>query len=158
MVFLDCSCNGAIDYGRCDTFSCPTGDPIVTQKIIQNQVRAPASLYTMNIHSLSVKGPSSNNPLPQYYNVNWNQSSDRNRPHIQNRVVPTNGNSTRSSITRNRPGSGSPGGIGVDIKHNSYDRYLSRKKAHNLKSQSTSVAAVQGNKTKKYGMLARCNC
>ncbi len=42
--------------------------------------------------------------------------------------VPTRGNSTRSTITGNRPGAMTPGGQGVDVKHGSYDRYLSKKK------------------------------
>ncbi len=33
---------------------------------------------------------------------------------------------TKRSITSLRPGAMSPGGSGVDIKHNSYDRYLNR--------------------------------
>jgi hypothetical protein len=64
--------------------------------------------------------------------VNWNQMSDRREPHIQ---VVKNGagsgyhsSSTRRTITANRPGAMSPGGTGVDIKHNSYDRYLNRLK------------------------------
>lgn len=42
--------------------------------------------------------------------------------------VPTRGNSTRSTITGNRPGAMTPGGQGVDVKHGSYNRYLSKKK------------------------------
>jgi hypothetical protein len=64
--------------------------------------------------------------------VNWNQMSDRKEPHIQ--VVNTgagsgyHSSSTKRTITSNRPGAMSPGGAGVDIKHNSYDRYLNRLK------------------------------
>jgi len=42
--------------------------------------------------------------------------------------VPTRGNSTRYTITGNRPGAMTPGGQGVDVKHGSYNRYLSKKK------------------------------
>jgi len=91
------------------------------QKIIQNTVRVPASLYTDNLGALNVY----EKPDPRF-GVNWKQMSDRAIPHIQTTYVPTRGNSTKSSITRNRPGAMSPGGKGVDMKHNSYDRYLAR--------------------------------
>jgi hypothetical protein len=42
--------------------------------------------------------------------------------------VPTRGNSTRSTITANKPGAMTPGGEGVDVKHGSYHRYLAKKK------------------------------
>jgi len=38
--------------------------------------------------------------------------------------APTRGNSTRSTITANKPGAMTPGGQGVDVKHGSYHRYL----------------------------------
>ena len=90
------------------------------QKIIQNTVRVASSLYTMNLGSLKVyQSPE------KEYGVNWKQMSDRKIPHIQKVVVPTQ-KSTKRSYTLLRPGSGSPGGVGVDMKHNSYDRYLAR--------------------------------
>jgi len=100
-----------------------------TQKNIQNTIRVPSSLYTMNLGALSVY----ETPLNSI-KVNWNQMSDRKNRHIQ----PNSGNSqgsfyhgssTKHTQTRNRPGAGTPGGKGVDIKHNSYHRYLSRIKA-----------------------------
>ena len=51
-----------------------------------------------------------------------------------------------------------PGGIGVDVKHDSYARYLARKKTPNLLTQANSVKAKKGNKTKKYGMIPECPC
>ena len=177
----DCSCNATITnnytyHQRCIT--CPTdvsfsnaGIKEITQKRIQNQVRAPASLYTMNLAALNVTGPSSNAPLTTtgFYNVNWNQSSDRNRasnsqlPNNQKpRYVPTRGNSLTSTLTAHRPGASAPGGIGVDIKHNSYDRYLARLKSKNLKTQANSATPdpkkYSGNKTKMYGMISGCVC
>jgi hypothetical protein len=62
--------------------------------------------------------------------VNWNQMSDRKNPHVQKVVSASGsaygGNSLKRTKTRLRPGALSPGGVGVDIKHNSYDRYLAR--------------------------------
>jgi hypothetical protein len=56
--------------------------------------------------------------------------SDRARPAVQRAHTASgatyHASSTRSVITRLRPGALSPGGLGVDIKHNSYDRYLNR--------------------------------
>ena len=128
----------------------------ITQKLIWKQVRTYSSLYTMANASTNVGGSSTNLPLPQYNNVNWNQSSDRNKPSVQTTVVPSRGNSTRSSITRHRPGANSPGGKGVDIKHNSYDRHLNRIKSNLVRSQkSTSLVPQYGNKTQTFGMLSQ---
>lgn len=57
--------------------------------------------------------------------------------------VPTRGNSTRSTITGNRPGAMTPGGQGVDVKHGSYDRYLSKKKGTILSKPKVSVTQSQ---------------
>ena len=58
--------------------------------------------------------------------------SDRPRPARQVTKVASgtsyHTSSTRHTITRLRPVAMSPGGVGVDIKHNSYDRYLNRLK------------------------------
>jgi hypothetical protein len=86
-------------------------------KIMQNTVRVPSSLYSMNIAALTVFQRPSGTSL-----VNWNQMSDRNQPHKQAATV-----SMKSSVSI-RPGNMSPGGVGCDIKHNSYSRYLARLK------------------------------
>ena len=110
-------------------------------KQIQKTVRVAASQYTMNLASLSAhQAPkietqtiwNSGTPYVAGGGTNWNQMSDRKIPHVQT-VVTANANlgpsSTKHTITRMRPGAGSPGGIGVDIKHNCYERYLNRLKA-----------------------------
>ena len=115
------------------------------QKIIQKVVRINSSLYTMNIAGLNVyQSPSKNSQIVEQAGVNylippglnWNQMSDRSRPAQQN-VKTGSGSTYGSSSLRgtkvcNRPGAMSPGGIGVDIKHNSYDRYLNRLKVKDL--------------------------
>ena len=105
----------------------------------------------------------SNLPLAIYSDVNWNQSSDRNCPSVQKSIVPSRGNSIRSSITRERPGSCSPGGKGVDIKHNSYDRYLNRRKTNLVRNKCTTTSIpIQGNKKQTFGILSHsgncCKC
>jgi hypothetical protein len=109
------------------------------QKLIQNTVRVHSSLYTMNLAGLSGYQKPLNTPQliehtgTQYIapaKVYWNQMSDRARPSNQVTKVASgttyHTSSTRHSITRERPGSMSPGGVGVDIKHNSYNRYLNK--------------------------------
>ena len=108
-------------------------------KLIQNTVRVPSSLYTMNLAGLNAyQHPDTTYRVVDISGanyvvspgVNWNQMSDRKEPHKQ--VVVTSsgsayrGSSTRRSIVSSKPGAMSPGGSGVDIKHNSYDRYLNR--------------------------------
>lgn len=95
-------------------------------KLIQNTVRVPASLYMHDLGALTVY----QTPLAINGGVNWNQMSDRAVRHVQPNIVAGgsfyHASSTKSTITRCRPGAGCPGGAGVDIKHNSYDRYLNR--------------------------------
>jgi hypothetical protein len=111
------------------------------QKLIQNTVRVASSLYSMNLAGLS----GYQKPLTTYQivdqpgtpyvappSVYWNQMSDRVKP--SNQTVKTgsgstyHGSSTRHTIVRHRPGAMSPGGVGVDIKHNSYERRLNKLK------------------------------
>jgi len=172
----DCSCSGGIIYGvsqcrscgcsfTCDSSGCGpstcSGPNLIdiTQKRIWNTVRVPESEYIMNLASLTVY----QKPTSSYANVNWNQYSDRALPGnslVSNiTIVPSRGNSTKSSITRLRPGSLKPGGKGVDIKHGSYDRYLARLKGKGpLKTQqNTNITPITGNKTKAYGIVGSSN-
>jgi hypothetical protein len=172
----DCSCSGGIIYGvsqcrscgcsfTCDSSGCGpstcSGPNLIdiTQKRIWNTVRVPASEYVMNLGSLTVY----QQPSSSYANVNWNQYSDRALPGnsmVSNiTIVPSHGNSTKSSITRLRPGSLKPGGKGVDIKHGSYDRYLARLKGKGLlRTQTvTTTPALYGAKIKAYGIVGSSN-
>ena len=110
-----------------------------TQKVIRNMVRMPASLQTLNVATCNVY-----NTVNSANTINWNQMSDRNVAHIQQVVVPSRGNSTRSTLTRARPGACSAGGAGVDVKHGSYDRYIARLKGKscNPVKKSTDVQMV----------------
>jgi len=117
-------------------------DISATQKIIQNTVRAQGSLYTNNLSSLYINSDNITTNKP------WNNASDRLVAHGPNE------NTAGSSIKKN---------YGVDIKHNSYDRYLGRKKSQNLKSDTqgttptpyTSWPTYWGNKTYKFSIV---NC
>jgi hypothetical protein len=97
-------------------------------KLIQNTVRVPGSLYIHDLGPLTAY----QQPLQAFANVNWNQMSDRAVRHVQPNNVAGgsfyHSSSTKSTITRCRPGAGCPGGSGVDIKHNSYERRLNRLK------------------------------
>jgi hypothetical protein len=114
--------------------------------------------------------------------------SDRPIPSIQKAQVPTGSfnslNGRHRSVTSSKPGSQTPGGIGCDIKHNSYDRYLNRLKGKGpLKrgaipqnipgatpDQSINPAfpgyfipfnpafPVYGGKTIKTGIVSGCDC
>jgi len=185
MSYLEntCDCSGKIMYHACQSKTCgfdlsgntyilqagskwdAPGNITINQKRIWNQVRAPSSVYTMNLGALTVNGNNKNQPLapPFGIGVNWNQMSDRVKPHsMQFQNHPSRGNSTKATLTSIKPGACTPGGSGVDIKHGSYARYLARKKAGNIRTQSDSTAASTpkyGNKTKMYGMIANSeNC
>jgi hypothetical protein len=112
-----------------------------TQKIIQNVVRVSSSLYTMNIGTLR---PSTS--------VRWHQMSDRLVPSVQKSHV-----SLKSSKSL-RPGALTPGGVGCDIKHNSYDRYLAKLKGKYLRGPTVSVVPKTGGKKMKLNLVSGCVC
>jgi hypothetical protein len=145
------------------------------QKIIQKVVRINSSLYTMNIAGLNVyQSPSKNSQIVEQAGVNyvippglnWNQMSDRARPAQQ--TVKTGSGSTygssslRGTKVRNRPGAMSPGGSGVDIKHNSYERYLNRIKGKGLlkkgKVQVNDEQMMTGGKDSRLSIVNNCFC
>lgn len=154
------------------------------QKIIQNTVRVPSSLYSMNLAALNAyQKPSSVYSVidvggSNYIvspGVNWNQMSDRKTPHLQPFATSSGsayrGSSTKRSMTSLRPGAMSPGGSGVDIKHNSYDRYLNRLKGRGPVRRGVIpptfgvpvipfnlAAPVYGGKTVKTSIVTGCNC
>ena len=143
--------------GGCYDISC---NAEITQKRIWNQVRTASSMYTMNLAALTVNGTMNNQPTVATNYVNWNQMSDRVNPHsmpFQNHS--SRGNSTKSTLTSIKPGACTPGGTGVDVKHGSYARYLARKKAGNIRTQSNSINNIPlyGNKKQMYGMIANSN-
>ena len=166
-----CDCSGSLMYNVSKCTKCffdgsgnllsswdTSGNVAIKQKRIWNQVRVPSSEYSMNLASLTVS--SDDNKLCKNNNNygNWNQMSDRINPHkmkFQNH--PSRGNSTKATLTSIKPGACSPGGIGVDVKHDSYARYLARKKGRNIRTQSDNNAATKpkyGNKKKKYGIIS----
>jgi len=135
------------------------------QKQIQGVVRVASSEYVMNKAGLNVY----ENYYDAYRNggvLPWNQSSDRFYPSGSkkgdNVNVATRGNSTLRSITRLRPNASSaPSNIaaqGVDIKHNSYARYLNKLKGKGpLRGQnvrpSMRPAPLQGAKNNKFSIV-----
>jgi len=153
------------------------------QKIIQNTVRVQSSLYTMNLAALNAY----HSPKLDYDfvdinganyivspGVNWNQMSDRANPSRQ-MVNTGSGSIYRSSSTKHtqtslRPGALSPGGKGVDIKHNSYDRYLNRLKGkgplkrgiipatYGLPIPFSRAKPIYGGKIIKTGIISGCDC
>jgi hypothetical protein len=87
-----------------------------TLKKIQNTVRVSSSQYTNELASLT--------STPKIFPT-WNNMSDRTLPHIQRAY-------NRTILSTYRPGALSPGGIGCDVKHNSYVRYLNRLKGRKV--------------------------
>jgi len=134
-------------------------------KIIQNTVRVPSSLYTMNLGALNVY----QSPV-DHTRVNWNQMSDRAVRHSQPVNVSSHGSRTRRTITRHQPNASTPGGLGCDIKHNSYYRYLDRLKAKKPIRRDNipphfgtplpfnPAFPIYGGKTMKTSIINNCNC
>jgi hypothetical protein len=148
-----CACNNNTENssGNCYVCKGKTNSVIITQKQILNQVRVPSSLYMMNLSALTIA---------QRITTTNNQASDREKPSQQVISLSSHGNSTRGTLLSSKPGASSVGGKGIDIKHNSYARYLGRKKAESMRTENTdSPNPLFGNKTKAYGILAQSvNC
>jgi hypothetical protein len=103
---------------------------IQIQKEIQDQLHTSSSNYTQVLSSLAVSQDITNAQKKA-----WHNASDRS-------VKKTGSN------------------YGVDIKHNSYDRYLAKKKSTTLKTQNnqnSQVIPLQGNKTKYYSLTTQYN-
>ena len=145
-------------------------DQYQKQKLIQHTVSVYASLYTENLGPLTAYTP----PLKSNYGVCWNQMSDRPVPSIQKATIPTGTNNSlnrkHSSVTSSKPGCQTPGGIGCDIKHNSYDRYLNRLKGKGPMRRGVIAPTygkpikfnpafpIYGGKTFKANIVTGCNC
>ena len=103
---------------------------IQIQKEIQDQLHTSSSNYTQVLSSLTVAQTINNSNKKA-----WHNASDR---------------------SQKKTGSN----YGVDIKHNSYDRYLAKKKSTTLKTQnnqSSQPIPLQGNKTKYYSLISQNN-
>ena len=116
---------------------------IQIQKEIQNQLHTSSSNYTQVISSLNISKDINNSSSKKP----WHNASDRAQPHGQ---ISTNVNTSQKE---NR---------GLDIKHNSYSRYLAKKKSGTLKTQKTQTIEpipLKGNKTKYYSLTTQnTNC
>lgn len=159
-------------YRDCDTNlnGNTPADQYQKLKLIQNTVRVQGSLYTANLGPLSAY----KKPTAATYGVCWNQMSDRPVPSVQRASVPTGYNTSmnrrHTSVTSSKPGSQTPGGIGCDIKHNSYDRYLNRLKGKGPLRRGKIPATfgapipfnpaypVYGGKTVKTNIVTGCDC
>ena len=149
-------------------------DQYQKQQIIQKTVRVDGSLYTANLGPLTAYKQPYSNPQTGSYGVCWNQMSDRPVPSVQNMTVPTgystSMNRQHTSVTSSKPGCQTPGGIGCDIKHNSYDRYLNRLKGKAPLRRGivppnfgkpipfNQAYPVYGGKTTKTSIVSGCDC
>ena len=114
---------------------------IQIQKEIQNQLHTSSSNYTEVISSLNVSKDINNSSSKKP----WHNASDRAQPHGQ---ISTNINTSQKENK------------GLDIKHNSYSRYLAKKKSGTLKTQKTQTIQplpLKGNKTKYYSLTTQNN-
>jgi len=143
-------------------------------KLIQNTVRVYGSLYVANLGALSSYKKPISDPNNGLYGVCWNQMSDRPVPSVQKASIPTGYhtamNRRHTSVTSSKPGSQTPGGIGCDIKHNSYDRYLNRLKGKGPMRRGVIPSTfgkpipfnpafpIYGGKTTKTNIVNGCDC
>jgi hypothetical protein len=114
---------------------------IQIQKEIQNQLHSSSSNYTQVISSLNVVQDINNSATKKP----WHNASDRTQAH---------GQISRNVVTSHEENKG------VDIKHNSYARYLAKKKSGTLKTQKTESIQplpLNGNKTKYYSLTTQNN-
>jgi hypothetical protein len=86
-----------------------------TMNTVNGQVRMDSSQYMSKLDTYPIKLNARQLP--------WNNLSDQMTASIQ----PAYKSSSRT-IVSGRPGALTPGGIGVDVKHGSYDRFLNKLK------------------------------
>ena len=182
-----CYACGGCDLSGCHDLSSNI-NLMTIEKRIQNQVSVHESQYTDVLGAMTIAGSyldASANPL-QATTVWSNRFSLRNQsdrreasrtgPSIPTNAagstnyvnVPTRGNSTRSTITANKPGAMTPGGYGVDVKHGSYARYLGKLKGRTMAvprnngvpiQYNVAPTAVINNKSFRFNLLNRnCRC
>ena len=120
----DQKCVGCVCVEKCSPKSSSQNVLQAKTHRIYNVSRIHSSEFTMNLAAFVV-----NTGSRDEQGNTWNQSSDRFNKHVNTNPVPSRASSTRGTITRLRPGALKPGGHGVDIKHNSYARFLNRRKA-----------------------------
>jgi hypothetical protein len=132
-----------------------------TQKRILKTVRLASSDYT---HSLAPQHVYDASPSVSGQLL-WHNASDRAVAGVVHAVVPSRGvNSTRSSVTRARPGACSAPGRGVDVKHGSYDRYLAKLKGRTVGRSCGGNGVVpeptplHGNKTRYFAVANSDTC
>jgi len=126
--------------------SCPidassSHSSIQIQKEIQDQLHTSSSNYTQVISSLNVVQDINNSVSKKP----WHNASDRAQAH---------GEVSTNVVTSNKENKG------IDIKHNSYARYLAKKKSETLKTQKTQTIKpfpLSGNKTKYYSLTTQNN-
>jgi hypothetical protein len=131
-----CDCSNNIQVGcsnnnvNCDVSGNQVNNAL---RIYQDVVRMPSSLYRMKLASVTV----SNNRMSTWATQAplYNQSSDRCKAH----TVPTYTPRSRMKLA---PGVSSANGSGVDIKHNSYDRYLARRKGNTINHQNRAGMSI----------------
>jgi hypothetical protein len=151
----ECSGNYFINDIR-GCVSCISGNnsidnSFITQKIIQKQAGVSSSTYNNNLVPYEVtKGQQFyiKQGLPNYSKVSSDRIRQSNSINQNIRIIHRNTSSLHGSRTSLKPGSLAPGGIGVDIKHNSYDRHLAKLKAKNLRPRESThnPNPKQGNK------------
>ena len=152
-----------------------------TQKVIQGVVRAPSSLFTMNLAAFNVfEAGQGQTPVAAPYPSTTQTQSDRRKRHTVPVTMGTyrGSNSTKHTKTSLRPGATNAPGTGVDVKHGSYARYLAKKKGTGpLRGQASANFRCQtdprvpnyqtirenphittGGKNAKFGMIAACYC
>lgn len=103
---------------------------IQIQKEIQNQLHTTSANYTQVLSSLSVA-----QDINKSNTKVWHNASDRSSEKVGSNY-------------------------GVDIKHNSYNRYLAKKKSTTLKTQNSQTSQpfpLKGNKTKYYSLTTQNN-
>jgi hypothetical protein len=132
--------NSAFKYKK--PIPCPITGPtshnaIQTQKAIQNVLHTSSSNFTQVLSSLTTTTDISRGKP-------WHNASDRAQKH---------GTINANSSTSQKINSG------VDIKHNSYARYLAKKKGVSLRTElSSAPIALMGNKTKYYSISTHELC
>ena len=149
-------------YSDCSGQECSYFNKKNIEAQIQNQVRVSESqrLDVFSAFTVSRQRLRNTSEIAFYP---YHNLSDRVLPaNRKYNNVPTRGNSLRSSITSNRPGSMTPGGSGVDVKYGSYARHLAKIKSKNIYTDSSRKTPpdqyTMNNKQYRFNIISLSNC
>ena len=160
-------CRSCMCDFSCADCSCSSFNSFIIQKNIQNQTGIQSSTYINNLVPQHVSRGQKfyiQQGLPNFSKNSSDRLRSSNTQNNSIRIIHRNTSSIKGSRTSLKPGNLAPGGIGVDIKHNSYNRHLAKLKSKHLmpREDDHNNNPIRGNKQNNMSVFnyywnSKCN-